>query len=277
MKVTGTENFLAVVLAVCAVCAPAAAAERAAAVPADASVELAKKLQNPIAALISVPVKLDLDTGIGPAEADRSTYVVQPVVPISLNPEWNLISRTIIPVYIEAESPVAGGGDTSGMGDVLQSFFFSPKAPTADGWIWGAGPVLSVPTASKDALGTEKWGAGPTAVVLKQVNGWTYGALANHVWSFAGDDRRADVSVTFLQPFLSYTTKTRTSIGLNTESTYDWKSSEWTVPLNLTVSQLLKIGQQPVSFLLGYRNYVDAPPGGPDWGIRFQVTFLYPK
>jgi hypothetical protein len=137
--------------------------------------------------------------------------------------------------------------------------------------------VLSLPTASKDALGSEKYGAGPTVVMLRQESGWTYGMLANHVWSFAGNDSRADVSATFIQPFISYTTKTYTTFGLNTESTYDWEASQWTVPINATVSQLLKFGKQPVSFLLGYRNYVDAPTGGPDWGLRFQVTFLFPK
>jgi hypothetical protein len=244
---------------------------------ADDAAELAKKLQNPIAALISVPIKLDWDTGIGSADADRSTYVVQPVIPITLNEEWNVISRTILPVYIDAESPVAGGNDSTGNGDILQSFFFSPKAPTASGWIWGAGPVLSLPTASEDRLGTEQFSIGPTAVVLKQEGGWTYGGLANHLWSVAGDGGRPDVSATFLQPFISYTTKTQTTFGLNTESSYNWKTEDWTVPINATVSQLTKFGEQPVSLQLGYRYYAEAPTGGPDWGLRFQATFLFPK
>ena len=251
-------------------------AQQEAAASADDAAELAKKLQNPIAALISVPIKLDWDTGIGPAGADRWLYVVQPVIPFSLNQEWNLISRTIVP-YIDAQSPVAGGNGASGLGDVLQSLFFSPKAPTAGGWIWGAGPVISLPTASNDALGSGKWSAGPTAVVLKQDSGWTYGALANHVWSFAGDGQRSRVSATFIQPFVSFTTKTYTTFTANTESTYDWKARQWTVPLNVSVSQLMKIGGQPVSFALGYRSYVERPEGGPDWGLRFTVTFLFPK
>jgi len=243
---------------------------------ADDAAELAKKLQNPIADLISVPAKLDWDTGIGPADADRSTYVIQPVIPISFNEKWNVISRTIVPVYIDAESPVAGGSDTTGMGDILQSFFISPKAPTAKGWIWGAGPVLSLPTGD-DGLTSDKFSVGPTAVVLKQVGGWTYGGLANHLWSISGDDNRPYVCSTFLQPFLSYTTKSHTSFGLNSESTYDWNAGQWTVPINVFVSQLLKVGKLPISFLAGYRNYVDAPDNGPDWGLRFQVTFLFPK
>jgi len=242
----------------------------------DSNAELAKKLSNPVASLISVPLKLDWDTGIGPLGADRSTYVVQPVIPVSLSADWNLISRTIIP-YIDAQSPVPGGSDESGLGDITQSFFFSPSAPTAGGWIWGAGPVLLLKTASNDALGSEKWGAGPTAVLLHQDSGWTYGLLANHIWSFGGSDQRADISATFLQPFLSYTTKTYTTWGVNTESTYDWENSRWTVPINVSVSQLMKFGAQPVSFAFGARSYVERPEGGPDWGLRLTVTFLFPK
>lgn len=243
---------------------------------ADNAAELAKKLQNPIANLISVPMKLDWDTGIGPEDADRSTYVIQPVIPLELNDAWNVISRTIVPVHIDAESPVAGGSDTNGMGDILQSFFISPKAPTGGGWIWGAGPVLSLPTGS-DGLTSDKFSIGPTAVALRQQDGWTYGALVNQLWSVSGDDDTEDVNATFLQPFLSYTLKTHTTLGVNTESTYNWEAEEWTVPVNLTLSQLLKVGKQPIQLQLGYRNYVDTPSGGPDWGLRFQVTFLFPK
>ena len=256
-------------------CGQAALAQTAPGGPNDAA-ELAKKLSNPVASLISVPVKLDWDTGIGPAGADRAVYVVQPVIPITLSKDWNLISRTIVP-YIDAQSPVTGGADQSGLGDITQSFFFSPSAPTAGGWIWGAGPVLLLNTASNDALGSDKWGAGPTAVLLRQEGGWTYGVLANHIWSFGGNEQRADISTTFLQPFLAYTTKTQTTWGINTESTYDWKNSQWTVPINLSVSQLVKLGSQPVSFAFGLRSYAERPDGGPDWGLRFSVTFLFPK
>jgi hypothetical protein len=134
-----------------------------------------------------------------------------------------------------------------------------------------------LPTATDDLLGTEKWGVGPTAVLLKQQNGWTYGALANHLWSFAGAGDRAEVNATFIQPFFSYTTKTFTTLGLNTEATYDWDQSQWTLPLNASVSQLLKLCQQPVSFALGVKYYAEKPSGGPDWGIRFSITFLFPK
>ena len=128
-----------------------------------------------------------------------------------------------------------------GLGDIVQSFFFSPKEPVG-GWILGFGPALLYPSATDDKLGTEKWAAGPTLVALKQTGPWTVGVLANHLWSYAGDEDRRSVNSTFVQPFVSYITKTKTTFTLNSESTYDWNESQWTVPLNATVSQLVKLG-----------------------------------
>ena len=236
--------------------------------------ELAKKLSNPVADLISVPFQNNWDFGIGSENAMRYTLNIQPVIPISIGKDWNVITRTIMPI-IHAQSPVAGGDSQTGLGDILQSFFFSPKDPTSSGWIWGVGPVILYPSGT-DHLSAHKWGAGPTAVVLKQEHGWTYGLLANHVWSFSGGGTQ-DVNATFLQPFVSFTTKTSTTIGVNTESTYDWEGAQWTVPINLTVAQLLKIGGMPLQFQAGVRAYAVRPEGGPDWGLRFAMTFLFPK
>jgi hypothetical protein len=242
---------------------------------AESDEELAKKSLNPVAAMISLPLQFNQDYGIGPADAKRTTLNIQPVIPVSVSQETNVIIRTIVPL-IDAESPLAGGDDKSGLGDITQSFFISPK-DLVGGWIVGFGPVFLYPTASEDELGGKKWGAGPTGVVLRQESGFTYGLLFNHIWSFAGDDKRADISATFLQPFLSYTTKTYTSLGVNTESTYDWENKQWTVPINATLTQILKISGQPLSLQLGYRYYTEAPDGGPDWGLRFAITFLFPK
>jgi hypothetical protein len=144
------------------------------------------------------------------------------------------------------------------------------------GWVLGAGPVMDWPTATDSALGAGKWGAGPTIVALRQEHGFTYGILANQIWSYAGWGDQ-NVNATYLQPFVAYTTKTYTTFAVNTESTYDWTASQWTVPLNFMVQQLLKIGKQPVAFQVGYRYYADKPSGGPDWGLRFTVTLLFPK
>jgi len=239
-----------------------------------AEAELAKKLQNPIANLISMPIQNNWDFGIGPENAMRYTANIQPVIPFSISQDWNLITRTILPV-IYAESPVPGGSAKSGLGDVTQSFFLSPKEPVG-GWILGAGPVALWPTETDSALGSGKWGAGPTIIALQQTHGFTYGVLANHIWSYAGWGDQ-NVNATFLQPFFSYTTKTFTTFGVNTESTYDWQGHQWTVPVNFTVQQLVKIGKLPIAFQVGYRYYAERPAGGPDWGLRFAVTFLFPK
>ncbi len=244
---------------------------------ANETAEIAKQLNNPIAALISVPFQLNYAKDLGPTKEGESYVLnVQPVIPIHLNADWNLISRTIVPV-IQLED-VPPGNDESGVGDVLQSLFFSPSA-LVDGWTWGVGPALSLRTATDDLLGAEKWSAGPTAVALKQEHGWTYGMLANHLWSYAGNGDDADVDATFLQPFLVYTTATHTSFALNTESTYNWESNDWSVPINLAVTQVFKIGKQIQSLQVGASYYADTPEGvGPEgWGARLTYTLVFPQ
>ncbi len=243
----------------------------------ESQAELAKKSLNPVADLISLPLQFNQDYHIGPADATKTWLNIQPVVPVHMNENWNLIIRTIVP-FIEMQSPSPGGERHDGWGDITQSFFLSPRDPVG-GWILGAGPVLYYPTATDDALGAEKWGLGQTIVALRQEHGFTYGILANQISSFAGNKGRSEISMLYLQPFLGYTTKTYTTFMVNTESTYDWKTSQWTVPVNFMLTQMLKVGKQPLSLQLGYRWYPEAPdqPGGPDKGIRFALTFLFPK
>jgi hypothetical protein len=240
--------------------------------------ELAKKLANPIASLISVPFQLNYEQNIGSLDdGDRTTLNIQPVAPFSLNDDWNVISRTILPIV--SQSDIAPGlGSQSGIGDIVQSVFFSPKAATSGGWIWGAGPVFLIPTGSDTYLTADKWAAGPTAVALKQQGPWTYGALANHLWSFAGDDARQDLSNTFLQPFMSYTTPQGISYTLQTESTYDWKQSQWTVPVFVGAAKVMRIGNQMVQIGAGLRYHFESAASGPDGlGFRLNFVLLYPK
>ena len=251
------------------------------AVLADDTADLAQKSQNPIAALYSLPIQFNWNQHMGPTnDGIQAVTNIQPVLPFSINEDWNLISRTILPVIDQRSLAQNGLADKSGVGDITQSLFFSPKAKTENGWIWGAGPVFLMPTGSDDLLTNDQWAAGPTAVALKQANGWTYGALANHLWSLEGSpaDGREKINASFLQPFLSYTTSTYTTFGINTESSYDWQAKEWSVPVNLTVTQLLKLGGQPLSIQLGPRYWLDSTENGADgWGCRAAITLLFPR
>jgi hypothetical protein len=231
--------------------------------------------------MYSLPIQYNWDQKMGPSgKGMRSLTNIQPVLPFSLNDDWNLISRTILPVIDQHGLGQGGAADKSGVGDVTQSLFFSPKQATASGWILGAGPAILIPTGSDDLLSSEQWALGPTVVALKQSSGWTRGILANHLWGLDGSppDDKEKVNSTFLQPFLSFTNSNFTTYGINTESTYSWQSKEWSVPINLTVTQLFKIKGQPLTVQAGPRYWVDSPEDGPDgWGFRVAVTFLFPR
>lgn len=239
--------------------------------------DLAQKLSNPVSAMISVPLQGNYDGGIGPEDDGEKFLVnIQPVIPLSLNDDWNVISRTILPIVSQSDI-FPGSGGQFGLGDTLQSFFLTPKAAKPGGIIWGVGPVLLLPTATDTLLGGGKWAAGPTGVALKQAGPWTVGLLANHLFSFAGSDSRGNISSTFLQPFLSYTTKTSWTFGINSETSHDWIGNQWSVPVNVTTSKLLTLGGQPISIGGGVRYWVSSPDYGPSgFGARLSVTLLFP-
>lgn len=240
--------------------------------------DLAQQLTNPVADIVTVPIQMNFDRDFGPTDdGTKLTTNVQPVIPFSLNDNWNLITRTIVPVIYQ-EDLFPGAGSQFGLGDINLSLFFSPKQPTSGGLIWGAGPVLLLPTATDDLLGAEKWGAGPAAVGLALRGPWTMGMLANHIWSFAGDDDRPDISNTFLQPFVAYTWPSAWTVSAQTESSYNWKSEQWSVPVNVAASKLVRLGKLPVSLQAGVGYWVESPDNGPE-GLRFrlQANIVLPK
>lgn len=243
-----------------------------------ANIPLAQELTNPVADLISVPIQVNFDQNIGlNDEGEKLTTNIQPVIPFEVNSEWNLITRTIVPVVYQ-EKIIPGDESQSGLGDINLQLFLSPKKPTSSGLIWGAGALVLLPTATDTLIGSEKWGAGPAGVALKIDGPWTYGGLANHVWSFAGDDDRADISNTFVQPFAAYTWPSAWTVSVQSESSYNWNREEWSIPVNAAVSKLVFFGKLPVSLQAGVGRWLETPDAGPE-GLRYrlQANFVLPK
>jgi hypothetical protein len=258
---------------------PSAYAQEPAAPPAPAagdSAALAKKLANPISDLVSVPFQFNWEQGVGPHDQTRFILNVQPVMPFTLSNDWNLIARVITPL-ISQPALSDTGAPAFGVGDILSSFFFSPSH--SRGFTWGVGPVFSLPSTTLPTLGTEKWSAGPTIVVLKQAGPMTVGALWNQVWSFAGSDSRGDVSQMFFQPFAAYNTKTLWTFTLQSEMTANWKAEtdKWTVPINVQVAKLSSFGPFPASYQLGFGVFAAHPETGPSWKMRGAIVILLPR
>lgn len=237
--------------------------------------DLAKQLSNPVSSLVSMPFQFNWEQNVGPEDQTRFVLNVQPVMPFSLNEDWNLIARVIVP-FVSQPPLFEGGAPAFGVSDVLTSFFVSPSH---SGVIWGVGPVINLPSTTVTTLGTEKWSAGPTVVVLKQTGPWTYGALWNQLWSFAGNDARADVNQMFLQPFLSYQATKTLTLTLQSETTANWEVDEdrWTVPINVVVGKLATFGPFPASYQFGFGGFPVHPEVGPSWKIRAAIVILLPR
>jgi len=240
--------------------------------------ELAQELTNPIADIMTIPIQMNFDNDIGSNDqGSRITTNIQPVIPFEANEDWNLITRTIFPVIYQ-DDVYPGSGSQFGLGDVLAQLFFSPKKPTSGGIIWGVGAAFRLPTATDSKLGGEKWCAGPAGVAITMRGPWTVGALANHIWSFAGDSNRSDVNNTFLQPFVAYTWSNAWTASILSESNYNWETEQWSIPINVAASKLVFFGKLPVSLMAGVGYWLETPETGPEgWRIRLQANIVLPK
>ena len=239
--------------------------------------ELAQELTNPIADLMTIPIQMNFDSDIGANdEGNKITTNVQPVIPFEVSRDWNLITRTILPIISQDEiSP--GAGSQFGLGDITEQLFFSPKT-FSGGVIWGVGGVFILPTATESELGTRKWSLGPAGVAISMRGPWTLGALGNHAWSVAGDSDRADINNTFLQPFAAYTWSNAWTVSVQSESNYNWENEKWSIPVNVAASKLVFFGKLPVSLQAGIGYWLESPDTGPE-GIRYrlQANIVLPK
>ena len=257
------------------------AAEGAAESDADA---MARKLANPVGSVYSVPIETTFDYGA--ANGDATFINLQPVIPVTLNEDWNLITRTIIPLIDAPGVPVGSPGNPSpefgprkfGLGDLSYSMFLSPAAPGKI--IWGAGSILSIPSATDAILGSEKWSAGPTVVVLTQPTPWTIGVLAGNFWSFAGATDRRSVNQMFLQYFINYDLGDGWYVTTTPTMTANWtgsSSERWNIPVGGGFGKVFKIGKLPVrAQLQGFSNVVK-PTGGADWSVVLTVQLVFPR
>jgi len=265
------------VAALVLVLAGVAGAEETAASAHDSDT-LVKQTQNPVANLISVPFQSNFNFGAG--SKDEMVYIlnVQPVIPIKLNEHWNLITRTIMPI-IDQPSLFPGMDDAFGLGDINPTLFFSPAKPSK--FIWGVGPTMTLPTASRSLLGSGKWSAGPAAVGLFMDGPWVAGALANQQWSFAGWGDE-DVNALLIQPFINYNLPHSwylVSAPIMTANFSAGDGDHWTVPLGGGAGKLWRVGKVglPINTQLQAFYNVVTPDFGPDWQLRFQLQFLFPK
>ena len=240
---------------------------------ADKLTDLAKETQNPVAAMISLPLQGNVNFNSGPEKNIQSVLNIQPVIPLPLTKEWNLINRIVLPV-IDNPQPA----DVFGLGDVNISLFLSPASKT--GFVWGAGPVIQAPSATSTILSAGKWAAGPTAVAVFMEGPVVLGAMANNRWSFAGDGSRSSYNQMLLQPFLNYNLPDGWSLGTAPIMTADWTASsgeQWTIPVGGTISKVFKVGSQMMSIAGGgYYNAV-RPTDSSDWTLRLVLSFLFPE
>lgn len=236
---------------------------------------LAKASQNPVADMISVPFQNNTNFGVGPFNRKQNQLNIEPVIPLHVTPQWNVISRTIAPVLTQPEPFL--DASNSGLGDISQSFFLTPARPGP--LIFGFGPIVTAPTATSEDLGTGKWLAGPTAVALTMPGHWVVGVLVNNQWSVAGEGDRPSVNAFYSQVFVNYNLPDGWYVSSAPIITADWNAAaddRWTLPMGGGVGRVFKLGDQPFSATVqSYYNVVH-PDDGPEWQLRAQLSALFP-
>jgi hypothetical protein len=246
----------------------------------DQTANLQKATQNPVASLISVPLQNNTNFGANPGYRNQDVLNIQPVIPIGISKDWNLLLRWITPIIYQPVPNAPGTPETGeyGLGDMQPTFFISPKKPGK--LIWGVGPVLQLPTATNTFLGQGKLGIGPSTVVLTQPGHWTLGLLENNVWSVAGSGSRPAVNQFLMQYFINYNLKKGWFIGVSPIITANWEASRgnvWTVPFGGGIGRIMKFGAQPVSLVAQFYGNAVHPSNTPSWTMRLQISFLFPK
>ncbi len=243
----------------------------------EGEANLAQAAQNPVGDLISVPLQNNTNFGFGPYDRTQNVLNIQPVLPISLGSDWNLITRTIFPVITQPDF-FSESGSTTGLGDISFTAFFSPSKPGK--LIWGVGPVIIFPSATDQRLGSGKWSAGPSVIGLTMQGPWVAGLLISNVWSFAGQSDRANVNFFLAQYFVNYNMDHGWYLVSAPIITSNWEASsgnQWTVPFGAGAGKIFRIGKQPMNInMQAFYNAVK-PDFGPDWQFRFQLQFMFPK
>ncbi|MHC4233029.1 MAG: neuromedin U [Planctomycetota bacterium] len=258
----------------------AAAADSAPAQPAakNDATELAKQTQNPVADLISLPLQNNTYFEVGPDGRTQNVLLVQPVVPVGLNDDWNLINRPIIPI-INQPAMTDDQNRNGGLGNIQYQGFFSPKKPVG-GWILGLGPYLEFPTNSNPdgQFGTDNYSAGPAFVALQMKGHWVYGALFTHLWSYHGND--PETNLTGFQPIINYNLEDGWYVKYSPVWSLDWtadSNNQWTIPVGAGFGKVFHLGKQPVNASIASYYMVESPDNGPDWQLQCQLQFLFPK
>ncbi len=227
--------------------------------------------------MISIPFQNNFDFNIGPHDRTRNTLNIQPVIPFGISENWNIITRTIVPVLYQPDVASNSGGE-SGLGDINTTWFLSPSKPGK--LIWGLGPILQFPTATDDTLGTGKWAAGPSIVVLTMPGNWVVGILGSNIWSYAGDSKRDDVNQLLLQWFVYYNLPNGwylSSVPINTANWEADSGNRWTIPLGGGGGKVFKIGKQAINAKTEAYYNVEHPDTGPEWQLRVEIKLLFPK